>query len=660
MSKLVLGIDTGGTYTDGVLLDQSSDKILATTKALTTKRDLKIGILNALDDLVTGREDKIDLVVISTTLATNAIAEKKGRPAALFLIGYDQELVQTFQLQERFATTRYHYLDGGHDLHGNQKTPLDREELEHKARESAGEVDAFAISSYFSPLNPEHEEAASEIVTSTVDRPVILGHQLSKKLDSVQRATTATLNASLLAILQEFILAMHQALEERGIGAPLMVVKGDSALMNSQLAQNRPVETIHSGPAASAIGGQYLSQKQKALVIDIGGTTTDIALINQGRVRILEAGTSVGEFNTAVRAADIRSIGLGGDSMIDYDLEDQITVGPSRVRPLAKIAHEEERVARDLERLSHQNRQKLSPSHLEYWYLLRKPSHVIDNPRSREALRLLEDGPMSLPKILESLEVFHPLQFGGASLIKEEIVGRAALTPTDLLHVRGEFTPWNSEAARIGTHLMASFQGMTDEDFIQAVLDQITVHISREVISYLTGQTLEPAPYYVTPDDLGLWLFQENLTGDDPYLGSKISLKMPLIGIGAPAHIFLPPVAEVLHTEFISPPHYEVANAVGAVSGSVIAQGEVWVYPQVQNSRTVGYHVQFKNKRERFPTQRAAMEFARKKTTQQAQQAADELEIVDPHIEVQQLPDGAESYRIRAQAIGSPKMRQSG
>jgi len=657
MSKIVLGIDTGGTYTDGVLLDQSAHNILDTTKTLTTKKDLKIGILNALDDLVTDREEEVDLVVISTTLATNAIAEKKGRPAALFLIGYDQELVQTFQLQEHFATARYHYLDGGHDLHGNQKAPLNGEELEHKAQELAAEVDAFAISSYFSPLNPSHEEAAFEILTSAVDRPVILGHQLSKKLDSVQRATTATLNASLLAILQEFIQAMHQALEARGIDAPLMVVKGDSALMNSQLAQNRPVETIHSGPAASAIGGQYLSEKENGLVIDIGGTTTDIALINQGRVRILEEGTSVGEYNTAVRAADIRSIGLGGDSMIDFDLEDQITVGPSRVRPLAKMAHEEKSVARDLERLSHQDQNKLSPSHLEYWFLLREPSHIIDNPRSREALRLLEDGPMSLPKILESLEVFHPLQFGGASLIKEEIVGRAALTPTDLLHVRGAFTPWNTEAARIGTYLMASFQGLKVKEFIQAVLDHITVHISREIISYLTGQTLEPAPYYVTPDDLGLWLFQENLTGDDPYLGSEISLKMPIIGIGAPAHIFLPPVAEVLHTEFISPPHYEVANAVGAVSGSVIAQGEVWVYPQVQNTRTVGYHVQFEGDRERFPTKRAAMDFAYKKTTQQARQAADELGIVDPHIEVQQLPDGAESYRIRAQAIGSPKMK---
>lgn len=657
MSKIVLGIDTGGTYTDGVLLDQSSDKILTTTKTLTTKKDLKIGILNALDDLVTGKEEKVDLVVISTTLATNAIAEKKGRPAALFLIGYDQELVETFQLQERFATTRYHYLDGGHDLHGNQKAPLDREELEHTARELAAEVDAFAISSYFSPLNPSHEEAAYKTVTGLVDRPVILGHQLSKKLDSVQRATTATLNASLLAILQEFIQAMHQALEERGIQAPLMVVKGDSALMNSQLAQHRPVETIHSGPAASAIGGHYLSQQEKALVIDIGGTTTDIALIDQGRVRILEEGTRVGEFNTAVRAADIRSIGLGGDSIIAFDLEDQITVGPSRVRPLAKIAHEEERVARDLASLSHQDQNKLSPSHLEYWYLLRKPSRVIDNPRSRDALRLLEDGPLSLPKILETLEVFHPLQFGGPSLIKEEIVGRAALTPTDLLHVRGDFSPWNNRAASIGTHLMASFQGLSDEAFIQAVLDHITVHISREVISYLTRQTLEPAPYYVTPDDLGLWLFQENLTGNDPYLGSKISLKMPIVGIGAPAHIFLPPVAEVLHSEFITPPHYEVANAVGAVSGSVIAEGEVWVYPQVQNTRTVGYHVQFKDNRERFPTKREAIEFARNKTTQQALQAAEELGIVDPHLEVQQLPDGAESYRIRAQAIGSPKMR---
>lgn len=659
MSEFILGIDTGGTYTDGVLFDPNKRKIIKTTKTLTTKKDLKVGILNALDDLLPESSSSVALVIISTTLATNAIAEKKGRPVALFLLGYDRELVENFQLDAQFATASHHYIQGGHDLYGNPQAALDVEEIKAKADQLAGNVDAFAISGYFSPLNPSHEDHAFKAVTSEVDRPVILGHQLSKKLDSVQRAATATLNASLLSILKDFIQAMHQALEERSIEAPLMVVKGDGALMNSGMAEQLPVETIHSGPAASAIGGQFLAQKDKALVIDIGGTTTDIALIDQGRVQIREEGTSVGSYNTAVRAANIRSIGLGGDSLIDFDLEDQITVGPYRVRPLANLAHEEEKVAQDLERLSHRTRKKFNPQDLEYWYLLREPSHAIHNPRARQVLQMLESGPLSLPVILENMELFHPLQFGGLSLLKEEIIGRAMLTPTDLLHVTGEFSPWDTQAAHIGVRLMAEYKHLQVGEFITMVKELMVERIAREIISYLTGQTLEPVPYYVTPDDLGLWLFQENLTGKDPYVGSKLSIKMPLIGIGAPADTFLPPVAELLHTEYISPPHYEVANAVGAVAGNVVMETEVWIYPQVRNTRTVGYFVQSRKERKRFPTQNAALEHAKTYTRQRAMEKAEKMGIIDPHVDIKQLPDGAESYRIRAQSFGNPNLHQA-
>ncbi|MFO8037099.1 MAG: hydantoinase/oxoprolinase family protein [Anaerolineales bacterium] len=655
MGDLMLGIDTGGTYTDGVLFDQSKRKILKTTKTLTTKRDLKVGILKALDDLLPDSPSSIALVTISTTLATNAIAEHKGRPVALFLLGYDRELVERFQLDRRFATASYHYVEGGHDLYGNEQSPLDVEGIKEQAHQLAQDVDAFAVSGYFSPLNPSHEERAFAALSSEVDRPVILGHQLSKRLDSVQRATTATLNASLLSNLQDFIHAMHRALQERSIDAPLMVVKGDGALMNGRIAAKRPVETIHSGPAASATGGRFLAQKEQALVIDMGGTTTDIALIEGGKVQIREEGTSVGSYNTAVRAANIRSIGLGGDSLIDFTLEDQIRVGPARVRPLSNLAHDAEGVARDLERLSQQTHKHFSPQQLEYWYLLREPTHAIPDPRARDVLSLLEDGPMSLPAILEKMELFHPLQFGGPSLIKEEMIGRSGLTPTDLLHVTGEFSPWHEKVAEIGVHLMAGYMGLSVEDFIEAIKDHITERITREVISYLTGQSIDPVPYYVTPDDLGLWLFQENLTGEDPYVGAEISLKMPLIGIGAPANIFLPPVAKTLHTSYVSPPHYEVANAVGAVAGHITTEEEVWVYPQVKNTRTVGYFVQSLKDRKRFSTRRAALQYARQYTREKARQEAQKIGILDPDLEVIQLRDGAESTRIRAQAVGTPK-----
>ena len=651
----VLGIDTGGTYTDGVLLHQETREVIATAKSLTTKHDLKIGILTVIDELIPADPARVKLVVISTTLATNAIAEKKGRPVSLFLLGYDQELIDRFNLESQFATSSYEYFDGGHDLYANPQQPLDEEGIRKRARELADQVDAVAISGYFSPFNAAHEERAFEIVTEATGLPVVLGHQLSTQLDSIQRATTATLNASLLSILQDFIQAMRDALQERDIQAPLMVVRGDGALISAEVARLRPVETVHSGPAASALGGRFLAGKEKALVIDIGGTTTDIALIDQDQIRIREEGTTVGRYHTAVRAAHIHSIGLGGDSRIHFDLEDQLMIGPQRVKPLAYLADAHPEVLASLERIRKTQPHRPNPQDLEYWYLIREPSRAVTNARARQVLDMLRGGPQALPTILEKLDVFHPLQFGGTALLQEEIIGRSSLTPTDLLHVSGEFTPWSTEAARIGTRLFAAYQGEEIADFIERVIHKMVKRIARESISYLTGQTLEEAPYYVQPDDLGYWLFQENATSSDPYLGCRLSLKMPLVGIGAPAEIFLPRVADMLHTEYLSPPHYQVANAVGAAAGIVVAIQEAWVIPQSRNQRTVGYYVQSGPDRQRFRTLKEALDFAERITREQALAQAQQIGIREPEIRQERLPDGAESYRIRARAVGSPE-----
>jgi len=652
----VLGIDTGGTYTDGVLLDQENRSVARTAKSLTTKQDLSIGILQVLEELLPEDPGRVKLVVISTTLATNAIAEGKGRPVGLFLLGYDQDLVDQFKFESRFATSSYHYFQGGHDLYANEQAPLDEEGIVQTARKLEGEVDALAVSGYFSPFNASHEERAFQLIREHTDLPVVLGHELSTQLDSIQRATTATLNASLLSILQDFIQAMRDALQERDIQAPLMVVRGDGALVTAEIARGRPVETVHSGPAASALGGRFLANQDKALVIDIGGTTTDIALIDRGQVRIREEGTTVGKYHTAVRAAHIHSIGLGGDSLIHFDLEDQLQIGPQRVQPLSYLADIHPGVLKDLRRLAAARHTPFNPQDIEFWYLLREPSRRVTDSRAAQVLEMLREGPRALPSILEELDLFHPLQFGGSALLREEVIGRSSLTPTDLLHLNGTFTPWNREAADLAAGLCAGYARLEADQFIEEVFRFMVTRIARETVSYLTGQTLEAAPYYVQPDDLGLWLFEENCTGADPYLGCTLSLKMPLIGIGAPAEVFLPRVAELLHTEYISPPHYQVANAVGAAAGSVIATQEAWVLPQSRNLRTVGYYVQSGADRKRFRTLQEALEFARTVTREQALEKAEAIGIREPEVRVEQLPDGAESYRIRAQAVGRPDL----
>jgi N-methylhydantoinase A/oxoprolinase/acetone carboxylase beta subunit len=164
--NLVLGIDTGGTYTDGVLLEYESRRVLASHKSLTTKRDFSIGIEEVIAGIQIEDPSAIRMVSISTTLATNAIAEGKGKRVALLLIGYDPDLLSRFKLDGRLATPNYYFFDGGHDLYGREKKPLDLSGILARVVELRGKVDAIAVSAYFSPLNPEHENRAYNAISS--------------------------------------------------------------------------------------------------------------------------------------------------------------------------------------------------------------------------------------------------------------------------------------------------------------------------------------------------------------------------------------------------------------------------------------------------------------------------------------------------------------
>lgn len=663
---LVLGIDTGGTFTDGVLLDYETRTVIAKAKALTTRHDLTIGILHAVDALPIADPTAIKLISISTTLATNAIAEGKRRRVALFLIGYDAELVRAYDWGGRFATPHYFYIRGGHDLFGQEKEPLDLATLENRAREIAPQVDAFAVSAYFSPLNPEHEERAAQAIAAVSDLPIVLGHHLSTKLNSIERATTASLNASLVAMLREFVAAVRAAMHARGIDAPLMIVRGDGALMSADIADRHAVETIHSGPAASAIGGRFLSGCDTALVVDVGGTTTDIALVDNGQVAINEEGTTVGGYRTAVQAAKIRSFGLGGDSWITFDKEEQLRVGPTRVVPLAQLAAQHPRVHDEICALA----QKRSPGtdvsatgirpsalldELEYWFIQREPAGASES-QVRELYALLREGPRAVPAILKALHLQHPLQLAGYRLIEREWIGRAGLTPTDLLHAQGTFTAWDVESARAAAEIVARLRGWSVQELIARVFDVITDTLLAEIVQFLTGCTLAPREGYARRD-LGRWFFDNSTRAPhDRFLKTTLQLQMPLIGIGAPAGLFLPRVADLLHTELLLPDHYEVANAVGAVAGSVVVTREALVYARVVEINPVGYLAQIGETHATFTRLEEALAFARQEAAQQAQTAAVQAGAVMPHVQVEEFPNGIDAYRIRARAIGNPRL----
>jgi N-methylhydantoinase A/oxoprolinase/acetone carboxylase beta subunit len=658
-ATLVLGIDTGGTYTDGVLLDYGSRRVMASHKSLTTKRDFSIGIEAVIQGIRIKDPAAIQMVSISTTLATNAIAEGKRKPVALLLIGYDPELIASFHMQGRFGTPHYYYFDGGHDLHGREKAPLDLSAILATVSDIENDVDAVAVSSYFSPLNPEHESRACKAITCICDLPVVMGHQLSSKLGSVERATTAALNASLLAVLKEFIIAVRRAMVHRQIKAPLMVVRGDGTLMSDEFAVKTPVETIHSGPAASAIGGRFLSHLDEALVVDIGGTTTDIAVIEKGQVAVSEEGATVVEYKTAVKAANLFSIALGGDSYINSDSENQITIGPQRVTPLAYLADRYPGVESHLKALSQRSDAHLAPDMIECWYLLHTPVDTagLQTKQEKELVDFLAGGPRPLPDILSHLNVYSKVQISTDNLLRREIIGLAGLTPTDLLHVDGFFSAWNTEAAEMANDIFCRCLRYEPIAFRQQIWSIMTLRIVRAIVTFLSGKELTLANRSQAAD-MGQWFFQNSLNGNHPQLETQIRLRQPIIGIGAPAAFFLKSVAEKLHCELILPTHYEVANAVGAVAGSVMITEEILVYPQIAKDglEILGYMVQAGDHRQGFDEISEALTHARKIGRERAMGAALRSGADSPEVIVKAYTDGLDTYRIRANAMGKPRL----
>jgi len=575
-----LGIDTGGTYTDAALVEQATGKVLAAAKALTTRHDLSVGIAQAITTVfMTETKENppgpgdVNMVGLSTTLATNAIAEGYGARVCLLLIGYDQELMTKQGFHRELATDDIVYLEGGHDLQGNEITPLDIDGAQQAILARRDEVEAFAISGYFGTRNATHELRLRRLVEDLTGLPVTCGSELTTRLNAVRRAATVVLNARLIPLLRDLITKVRQTLNRLEITAPLMVVKGDGSLVRAEWAIQRPVETILSGPAASAIGALSLSGQRDVWVVDMGGTTTDIVALHDGRLRINPEGAGVGGRRTMVEAVDVHTVGLGGDSHVTIDSEGQLTIGPQRVIPLCLLASRFPAVE---ERLRHQMLNQLRESGAGQFAIpWRRPSHGLSK-EDMELLSRMETGPLALcgEGTREDWLLYRRVE----RLEKMCIVQRAAFTPTDALHVLGRLNQWNTPASRLGAQLLALKAQSSAEAIAQKVVRGMSERVAREIVSKILGDEIAPPDWQ--KELTATSLLQRAFSGQgDTDLACELRLLRPLVALGAPVEAYMPGVAERLRTELIIPPHAEVANAVGAVTGSVVQRINVLISP---------------------------------------------------------------------------------
>ena len=332
---LRIGIDVGGTNTDAVLMD--GPQVVAKLKTPTTE-DVTSGITTALRHVLKTSgtaTDAVAGVMIGTTHFTNAVVERRrleptavvrfGLPATAALppmVDWPADLADTLG--------RHGYLcHGGHEFDGREISPFDEEEVRRVAADLVAKgITAIAVSSVFSPVNAAMEERAAELLQSEVPGASVTRSSEIGRIGLLERENAATLNACLRPLATQTVAAFRRAIAELGIEAPLYLTQNDGTLMSADFAERYPVLTFASGPTNSMRGAAFLSGLKDAMVVDVGGTTSDVGALTHGFPREASVAVDIGGVRTNFRMPDVYSFGLGGGSLVR---QDPLQIGPQSV-----------------------------------------------------------------------------------------------------------------------------------------------------------------------------------------------------------------------------------------------------------------------------------------------------------------------------------------
>ena len=472
-----LGIDAGGTYTDSVLIRKSDGKVICSNKALTTYPDPLEGIQKSIDGLDPEKLKFVTVVSVSTTLATNTILERTGYPVGLVLIG-------NYEIPEDSGIENCVMVQGGHDSNGEEVEILDMLAVEQFVLGIKDRVSAFAVSSYFSVRNPEHELSVKTLIQELTGLPVVCGHELAQSLGAYERGVTAYLNAQLLPVAEGFLKTVVSEIESRGLNPRIAMLRCDGSVVSMHEAMKRPIESVFSGPAASLLGASYLSGHETCTVIDVGGTSTDVSLIYNGLPQLSETGAVVGGWQTKVRALRMETSAMGGDSHI-WVQSGNINIGPRRVIPLCRAAVLYPGFMETLKKRWSPDRLKLN-EHIQatkfFVQTEKEPANL--NREEKELLALIGNDPLSLKDVYWDRNIL-PSKKVMDSLIQKRLVQAIGFTPTDALHVLGEYTEWNSEASEIGATLLANFIGIDRQEFCLNLKRLFARNMAKDLLAFL-------------------------------------------------------------------------------------------------------------------------------------------------------------------------------
>jgi len=623
--RISLGIDTGGTFTDAVLYDKEKKQTVAGAKAPTTSWNLTEGMNAALAKLPADLLRQTEHICLSTTLATNACVENRGGHARLLLIGCRREVLAQVGAEYGLPpVSEISLLDGGHDRQGNVLREPDWDALRQMARELP--CQAWAVSELYGARNPEYEDEACRVLQEVTGLPVVAGHTLTGELNSLRRAAGALLNARLLPVMEEFLSAVHQLMDRYDLHVPVAIVRGDGTLMTPEFARERPVETLICGPAASALGAARLSGLENALVADMGGTTSDLAMLRDGLPVMAETGASLAGWRTGVPSLDIETMGLGGDSLVTVTADGSIALGPRRVIPLVALAAQYPAAAAELERLALDDR-KWNMMAAEFY--MRGNGSCTMTGEQRLLWDALEGGPLSMPQLAgaSGISAYHIHRLL-AELWQKGAVARSALTPTDMLHALGKLSLWDDTPARNALAVLERFTGQ--EHMAEKICDAVSCRLFKGLARLLLRQRRKkelnlPEAYL---DEV---YADRNDSSAGDFLACGLSCRVPVVGVGAPVAFFLPEAAKALNCECKVDELSPVANALGAALAGVCARVQMIIKPNAPLEGP-GYYAYGPQKRMFFDEYEPALAFAREEGKRLAVQLAQRMGCRNPQV----------------------------
>lgn len=597
-----IGIDTGGTYTDVVVYDMDNREVLCSGKTPTTRDDLEKCILKALDSMDKTYVKQAELLAISTTLATNACLENKGGRAKGLMIGMEPK--STLNLEQVYA--RYGlrdieqlvFIDGRpENIYVNPIEP-DWDDLAAKAADMFRGCKAVGITQIYPRANGgRFERIAKQILSEKLDVPITTAFEMSDDVDPLRRGAGTLLNARLIPLIDDFMKAVRLALSERGLDIPIAVVCSDGSLLTEEMAKEQPVGTLLSGPAASVIGGSVIAGEPDALIVDMGGTTTDIALIRDGRPILAKDGISIGPWKTTVKGLYVNTSLLGGDSAVRFS-EGEIVLEGDRVIPLSVLSSTYPYVTDRLKELADEGRHHTRM--LSEFMVLQ--NDIGDNPNYTAAERhicdILRGHPLILEDLAEQLDT-SIYKLNTERLEEEGVLMRSGLTPTDMMTICGDLDFYRPDAAKQALRFLSKNTGVSETEIPATVYRLVEKKMYCQIAEILLLQKYPKKWRLLGEDGVRLLIEQsfeeayaEALTRKKPeWIRLALTTDLPIIGVGAPIHIFLPRVAQLLGTRAILHQYSSVANALGAIASQVVTRVTIRVHADYVGSMPDGYSV---------------------------------------------------------------------